>query len=120
MDIKYAETKELYIHHIYKVSVEELAKECISRYTNQKQLFWSNGILFFFEQIPPIMGDEIASDYIKGKEHWLEVYYSDSPKYRESIELEEGDFKGAKIRIIDASEFSPHMEFAKWVKSGRK
>lgn len=117
MEIKYAETKELYIHHIYKVSEEELAKECLSRYGGQKQLFWSEGILFLYEQIPPIMGDEIALEYIKGKEHWQEAYYAEMPKHKEYIELEEGDFKGAKVRIIDASKFSPHQEFAKWIKA---
>lgn len=119
MDIKHAETKELYVHHIYKVSPEELAKECLSRYASQKQLYWCNGILFLYEQILPIMGNEIALDYIKGKEHWQEVYYAEMQHYKEHIELEEGEYKGAKVRIIDASEFSPHSEFAKWIK-GKK
>ena len=112
MDIKYAETKELNIHHIYKLSEEDLAKECLARYANQKELFWSEGILFMFEQIAPIMGNEIASDYIRGKEHWQEVYYAEMPKFRDYIELEEGDFKGAKVRIINSDTFSPHNEFS--------
>lgn len=117
MEISEVETKELFIHHLYKVSEEELAKECLSRFSNQKLLFWSNGVLFLFEQIPPIMDNEVSTDFIKGKEHWSEVYYSTMPKYKEYIELEEGDFKGAKVRVIMADEFSPHREFAKWIKS---
>jgi hypothetical protein len=120
MDIKYAETKQLNVHHIYKMSEEDLAKECLSRYQGQKQLFWSEGILFLFEQVSPIMGDEIAADYIKGNEHWHEAYYAELPKYKEYIELEEGDFKGAKVRIVNASAYSPHLEFSKWVKTVKK
>lgn len=120
MEIKYTETKELDVHHLYRVSEEELAKECLTRYASQKQLFWSSGVLFLFEQVAPIMGDEIIADYIKGKEHWQEAYYAEMPKYREYIELEEGDFKGAKVRVINADGFSPHNEFAKWVRSVKK
>ncbi len=117
MDIRYTGTGELNIHHLYRVSVEDLAKECLSRYAGQKQLFWSEGILFLFEQVAPIMGDEIISDFVKGKEHWNEVYYAQMPKYTEYVELEDGDFKGAKVRILNAESFSPHNEFAKWVKN---
>jgi len=120
MDVKYTEIKELYVHHLYKVSEEELAKECLSRYASQKQLFWSQGVLFLFDAVAPIMGDEIISDFIKGKEHWQEVYYTEMPKYKEFIELEEGEFKGAKVRLVNADEFSPHREFARWVKTVRK
>ncbi len=119
MEIKLTEPKEVDIHHIYKVSEKELAKECLSRYSGAKLLFWSSGVAFFFELVPPIVSGELADDYIKGKEHWQEVYYSDMSKYKDAIELEDGDFRGAKVRIIDASEFSPHKEFAKWI-SGRK
>ena len=94
--------------------------ECLSRYASQKQLFWSQGILFLFEQVSPIMSDEISSEFIKGKEHWQEAYYAEMPKYKEFIELEEGEFKGAKVRLINADNFSPHMEFAKWVKTAKK
>ena len=109
-------TKELVVHHLYKVSVEELAKECLGRYATQKQLFWCDGVLFLFEQVAPIMGDEIVADFMKGKEHWQEAYYADTPTYTEYIELDEGDFRGAKVRVVKADAFSPHKEFAAWVK----
>ncbi len=70
-----------------------------------------------FEQIPPIVENDISKDYMEGKEHWQEVYYSEMSSYREYVELEGGDFRGAKVRVINAENFSPHSEFAKWIKT---
>ncbi len=117
MEIKNIETKALYIHHIYKVTEEEIAKECLGHYSGHKEIYWSNGILFMFEQIPPIVENDISKDYMEGKEHWQEVYYSEMSSYREYVELEGGDFRGAKVRVINAENFSPHSEFAKWIKT---
>jgi hypothetical protein len=39
------------------------------------------------------------------------------PSYREYVELEGGDFRGAKVRVINAENFSPHSEFTKWIKT---
>ena len=62
------------------------------------------------------MNPDITKDYIVGREHWEEAYYSELSTYRESIEIEDGGFKGAKVRVVSAAAFSPHKEFVAWVK----
>lgn len=119
MEIKHTETKQLDIHHMYKVTPDAVAIECIGKYQGHKELFWSKGILFTFEQITPIIGEEIIKDFINGNEYWYEVYYAEMPEYREYIELEEGEFKGARVRVVNAEGFSPHREFSAWVTSGK-
>ena len=64
-----------------------------------------------------LMNPEIVSDFMKGKEHWLEVYYAEMDTIKEEIALEEGEFKGSKMRVVDAGAFSPHKEFAEWAKT---
>jgi hypothetical protein len=120
MEIKYIETKALYIHHVYKVTEEEMAKECLGHYSGHRELYWGNGIMFLFEQILPIMENRISIDYMEGKEHWQDVYYTEMPSYKEYVELEGGDFRGAKVRVINSENFSPHSEFTKWIKTFKK
>ncbi len=116
MEVKYPEMKELIVHHVYKVDSEELAKLCVGTSNTIHPLFWHDGILFFFHQIPLIMNNEVTNDYINGKEHWEEVYYSELKTYKENIEIEDGSFKGAKIRVVDVGNFTPHKEFVLWIK----
>ncbi len=115
MDVKYQEPKELVIHHLYQVSTDELTRLCLSVQSSSRMLFWHNGILFFFYSMPHIMSGTVSDDYLKGREHWEEVFYAEQPKFQESMELEDGEFKGAKLRVVKASNFTPHKEFAEWV-----
>ncbi len=116
IEIKNPDMKELVIHHVYKVDTDELAKLSISTSNAMHPLFWHDGVLFFYHQIPLIMNPEVTKDYISGREHWEEAYYSELGAYRDSIEIEDGGFKGAKVRVVKASGFSPHKEFVEWVK----
>ena len=120
MEIKSPGMKELVVHHLYKVNMDELARLCITTSNGIRPLFWDDGILFFFHSIPLIMNTEITNDYINGREHWEEAYYCELAKYKDVIELEDGDFKGAKIRVVRASDFTPHREFVTWVKKTQK
>ena len=119
MDITYDGAKELIVHRLYKVSPDELAKTAVSIFGGSKPAYWHDGILFIFQSIPLFMNNGITDDYLKGKEHWQEVYYSELERPRESFEIEDGEFKGAKVRVVTASGFSPHREFAEWVKKNR-
>ncbi len=116
MEIKNPEMKTLTIHHIYKVDKDELVKLSISTSNAMHPLFWHDGILFFYHQVPLIMNPEIMKEYVNGTEHWEEVYYSEFKTYRENIEIEEGGFKGAKVFVVNSGEFSPHREFVEWIR----
>ena len=117
MQVTHQPPKELIIHKLYKVSKEELAKTAITESQGRGPIYWHYGIAFFFVSFPMLMNTEIISDFMKGKEHWVEVYYADMDTIKEEIELEDGDFKGAKIRVMNAGSFSPHKEFAEWAKT---
>jgi hypothetical protein len=117
MVVKYTENSELIVHHAYEVSVEDLMRICITKSHSTPILYWSSGILFSYEQIPPIMNNRIEEDFINGIDHWSEVYYSKIADYRPVMEIDEGEFKGAKVRVIDATTFVPHKDFAVWIKS---
>ena len=117
MPIRYVEATELVVHHAYKISMEDLIRTCISKSHSMPMLYWCNGIAFYYEPLLPIMNPDVEKDFLKGVDHWAEVYYSDMKDYRDVIELDDGEFKGAKIRIIDASGFMPHKDFASWANS---
>lgn len=108
--------KELIIHHVFETNVEDLAKTCISRSHSFPTLHWANGIVFYFEAMPPVMNEQVEEDYVNGRDHWAEVYYAKMDKYIPNMELGEGEFKGAKIRIVDSSNYIPHKDFVRWVK----
>ncbi|MDE1768493.1 MAG: hypothetical protein KGH64_03145 [Candidatus Micrarchaeota archaeon] len=116
MSIKYTENSDLIIHHAYRVSENELVSICVNKSHGSPTLYWSDGIIFYFEQIPPIMNSKVEDDFINGKDHWGEVYYADLENYSENLEMSDGEFRGAKIRLINASNFVPHKDFAKWAK----
>ena len=117
MSVKYVGTSELIIHHAYKVSNEDLLRTCIGKSQSMPTLYWCNGTIFFFEQMMPIMNAEVEKDFLTGRDHWAEVYYSEMKSYKDMLELGDGEFRGAKVRIIDASGFAPHEDFAAWAKS---
>ncbi len=117
MEVKYEGARELVVHRLYKVSLDEIAKTGVGIFGGSKPLYWHDGIVFIFQPIPLFMNSGITEDYLNGKEHWQEVYYSEMESMKETFEIEDGEFKGAKVRIVKASEFSPHREFAEWVKN---
>jgi hypothetical protein len=114
MEIKHEATKQLIVHHLYKLSPEQLMRLSLSSGHGPRPLFWHNGILFFFNIMPNIMNPEITSEFVKGIEHWEEVCYAEHDKFKETIEIEDGEYKGAKLHVLKADGFTPHKEFAEW------
>ena len=116
MRIKYIDSSELIIHHAYDVSIDDLMRFCIAGARSSPTLYWADGIAFFYEQIPPMMNARIEEDFVNGKDHWAEVYYSKMKDYKDTLEMNDGEFRGAKIRVVNASKFTPQKDFVKWVK----
>jgi hypothetical protein len=117
MSVRYNDNSDLVIHHAYEVGMDDLVRLCISRSHGSPMLYWADGIAFFYEQIPPMMNAKVEEDFLAGKDHWAEVYYSKVKEYKSVIELDNGEFRGAKIGVVDASKFSMHKDFAKWAGS---
>lgn len=116
MSVKYIDNSELVIHHAYEVGVDDLMRFCISRSHSSPTLYWAGGVAFYYEQIPPMMNVKVEEDFLNGRDHWAEVYYSKMDNYKDTLEMNDGEFRGAKIRVVDASKFAPHKDFAKWAK----
>jgi len=116
MSIKYVDNSELIIHHAYDVGIDDLMRFCIAGARSSPTMYWADGIAFYYEQIPPMMNARIEEDFVNGKDHWSEVYYSKMENYKDILELNDGEFRGAKIRVVDASRFKPHKDFVKWAK----
>lgn len=108
------EPKEVIVHHMYEVDVEELTKMSVTTFQG-KPAFWCNGMLFLYGEISPMINPEIAKDYMNGKEHWHELYYATMKDYKKEFELSGSDFHGAKMRIIDASDFQFFRDVASWL-----
>ncbi len=119
VDIQSAEVKTLVLHHVYKVSTSEMIKSSLTPQGIVRPLFWAEGVLFNYYTLP-LDVEDVSKDFLNGKEHWAEVYWTEQPVYKEMIELDEEHLKGVKIRVIDAGAFSPHRELAKWLKGKAK
>lgn len=117
MSIKNVDATELVLHHSYGVSADDLLRICLIKSSHSlPTMYWCGGIMFYYEQLLPMLNPEVERDFLSGKDHWAEVYYSECKDYKSVLELNEGEFKGAKIRVIDASGFQPHAEFAEWAR----
>lgn len=117
MSVRNIDVSELVLHHSYAVSEEDLLRICLIKSSHMlPTLYWCDGIMFYYEPLLPMFNPEIEKDFMNGKDHWVEVYYAACSEYKSVLELNEGEFKGAKIRVIDASQFQPHKEFAKWAR----
>ncbi|MDE1860479.1 MAG: hypothetical protein KGH72_02060 [Candidatus Micrarchaeota archaeon] len=114
-DVRQEKTKELIVHHVYESTLDELLKTAATRAHGMPILYWAAGTAFYYESLPPIMNEEIESDYANGKDHWGEVFYAKLEKYSPTIELNDNDFRGVKVRVIDASNYVPQKDFARWV-----
>ena len=116
--ITYAPTQELIIHEIVELDKDSLLRERVLP-QGTMPLYWCDGIMFSFSSLP--MTDEIVSDYLKGRIHWLEVHYTRMPDYQSIMQLSEEEYgQRMKIRVIDTSISQLHKEFIKWLKAYTK
>ncbi len=113
--ITYAPVQELIVHEIIHVSKDDLLRERVTP-QGTMPLYWCDGILFSFSSLP--MTDEVTSDYMKGKIHWLEVHFAQMETYSPILTLNEEEYKTAmNIRVLDTSISNIHTDFVKWLKS---
>jgi len=116
--ISFAPIKELVVHDVDEMSVEDLIRERITPAGNMP-LYWCDGILFSFSSLP--MTDAVVEDYLNGKIHWLEVHFTKMPKYTEVISLDAEEYKATmNVRVINTSSSVLHREFIAWLKNSLK
>ncbi len=112
--ITFAPAQELVVHEIVQVGKDDLLRERVTP-SGTMPLYWCDGILFSFSSLP--MTDEVTSDYMKGKIHWLEVHFAPVNQYTPILTLNEEEYKGTmNIRVLDTSISNIHREFTKWLK----
>ena len=110
------EPKEIVVHHLYKVTVEELVKTSLYEFQGKLPM-WSKGIVFLYDRIPPARSGNLQKAYLAGQEHWDELHYAEMEKYCKEYELDESEFRGNKLRIIDVSRFRFFDQVVDWLKT---
>ena len=116
--ISYSPIEEIIVHDVVEVASEDLLRERVTP-AGTMPLYWCDGILFTFSSLP--MTDEVVSDYLRGKVHWLEAHFAKVEKYTPIMSLSEEEYKTTmNIRIIDTSKSGVHKEFVKWLKDSIK
>ncbi len=115
VDVEHSPVKKIVVHEIYKYDdKEEMVKRVVGFSSNPRPIFWCDGILFVFYMDD---SDDARTEYLKGTMHWDAFTYTEMPAYKESIELDEGMFKGVKVAVIDYSNFVIFKDFMKWIKA---
>ncbi|MCL5434751.1 MAG: hypothetical protein M1559_03530 [Candidatus Marsarchaeota archaeon] len=118
VDITYSPVRELVVHEVVKVEMDDLLRERITPAGNMP-LYWCDGVLFSFSSLP--MTKKIVDDYIRGTIHWMEVHYSKMKEYAPVAELNDEHYNSVlKIRVIDTSKSELHRDFAKWLNKSLK
>lgn len=113
--ISFAPIKEVVVHENIMVPMDDLLRSRVTPAGNMP-LYWCGGVLFTFSSMP--WTRDIVKDYLEGKIHWVEVQYSRMDKYNPVLELKDENYtQSQKIRIIDTSASSIHVEVSKWLKS---
>ncbi|MEM0201089.1 MAG: hypothetical protein QXD23_01665 [Candidatus Micrarchaeaceae archaeon] len=113
--ITFSPVNELVIHETIQIEKDDLLRERVTP-AGTMPLYWCNGVLFSFSSLP--MTDEIVSDYLKGKIHWLEIHYAIEDEYTPILSLNEEEYKATmNIRVIDTSKSTLHKELTKWLKT---
>ncbi len=115
MKITESPIEEIVVHEVYKLSMQSLLIKRIRPDGRAPLLYWCNGIIYFFGVFsdPEIFDQE----FMKGKFHFTEVYYSEMEKYNPIVELNTDQFGGVKISVIDQGDIPLHKELTSWLKS---
>lgn len=113
--ITYFPAQELIVHDVLGLEKEEMLRANVTPNGNMP-LYWCDGVLYSFSS-PPIT-EEVISEMLKGKIHWLEVRYTKMPKFTNMLSLNEEEYKATmNFRIINTEKFDLHKEFVKWLKN---
>lgn len=116
--ISYSPATELIVHDFIKVSKEELLRSRVTPSGNMP-LYWCDGMLYGFASPP--LNDEVVSEMLKGKIHWLEVMFTTLDKYSDVLSLNEEEYKAQmNFRIINTISSQLHRDFIKWLKTVSK
>ena len=113
IEIERAPIKKLVVHELYKYKSKEELMERVVRPNEVLPLYWSDGVLFMFF---PLGGNDAKREYLKGILHVHMVGYCVMQEYKRTLELDNEEFKGVKIRVADLSEYEIFKDLAKWLK----
>ncbi len=114
VNVEFVPDKKVVVHQVYRFgSKEELAKRIVG-FGQNKPVFWCDGVLFVYFTNNTDLDRE---EYFKGTWHWDALLYADMPKYSESVELEDGSYKGVKLMVLDYSGFDVFKDVMKWLRS---
>jgi len=112
-EIELRTPKKLIVHNYFYVSLDEFIDEVFS-YPVPINVFWSDGILFIFSAMDINASERLANDYMDGIMHWDTVTFC---KQDEKITELKGNGVGMEAKVIDASNYHPHSDFAKFVRN---
>jgi len=105
--------KKLIVHNYFYVSLDDFIDEVFS-YPVPVNVFWSDGILFIFSTMDMNASERLANDYMDGIMHWDVVTFC---RQDEKIAELKGNGVGMEAKVIDASNYHPHSDFAKFVRN---
>ncbi len=113
VEIERTPVKKLVVHELYKYKSREVLMRRAVGPNMVLPLYWSDGMLFMFF---PLEGGDARKEYIKGIFHVHMVSYCPMKEYKEVLELDDDQFKGVKIRVVDLSDFEMFKDLAEWLK----
>lgn len=113
--VEYNPVKKLVIHSLYELTYKEFIND-IFVYQNPMNLFWCDGYLFTFVALQTDGNPDIMKDFLNGIFHWQEVTYCKAEKPQNMI-IRDG---ALEVKITDASDMYPHLQFISWIKTNKK
>jgi len=117
MEVKESPINEIIVHQVYKLDLKNLIVKRVRPDGRPVYLNWCDGILYFYGVLDD--AELFDSEFMKGKFHFTEVFYTTMEEYKPIIEINTDQFGGLKVSVIDQSDLQMHKELAKWLK-GRK
>jgi hypothetical protein len=116
--IVYAPSDELIVHDVIRLDKDDMLRRNITPNGNMP-LYWCDGILYSFAS-PPIT-EQVVSELLKGRIHWLEVQFHVMEGYVPMLSLNEDEYKSVmNFRVINTSNLQLHKEFIRWLKTNVK
>jgi hypothetical protein len=116
VEITESPIKEIIVHEVYKVGLESLVIKILHPDGVPTYLHWCDGILY---HVSTLGGSKGETEYLKGKFHFIEMFYTEMPQYRSIVEVSTEQFGGLKVSVVNESDIPLHKELIKWLK-GRK
>ena len=116
-DIAYEPIKKIIVHAMCR---HENARDLImTRMTpiGIMPLYWCDGVLFVYDTAK---GSDASKSFMSGVLHISRLDYAEMKDYKHTIELEDEQFKGAKVNVLNYSNLAHFKDLAKWLKSTKK